>query len=154
MTVPGVGIVVALTYRTGIDAPERFSRSRDVGAHFGLTPRRYSSGQIDYNGHAAATAGFSIQEGEIPRETDCLLEEEGFEPSVPGREGARSLLGKVSYRFDLMNVALRYRSERHYCRADRRCAERWQDRCRPANDVHSELKRWLAGDHTSNNSHR
>jgi len=35
MTVPGVGTVVALTYRTGIDAPERFSRSRDVGAHFG-----------------------------------------------------------------------------------------------------------------------
>ena len=37
MTVPGVGVVVALTYRTGVDAPERFSRSRDVGAHFGLT---------------------------------------------------------------------------------------------------------------------
>src|SRR5580704_16032945 len=51
MTVPGVGTVVALTYRTGIDAPERFSRSRDVGAHFGLTPRRYSSGQTDYDGH-------------------------------------------------------------------------------------------------------
>ena len=50
MTVPGVGTVVALTYRTGIDAPERFSRSRDVGAHFGLTPRRYSSGQTDYDG--------------------------------------------------------------------------------------------------------
>ena len=50
MTVPGVGVVVALTYRTGVDAPERFSRSRDVGAHFGLTPRRYSSGQIDYDG--------------------------------------------------------------------------------------------------------
>jgi transposase len=47
MTVPGVGMVVALTYRT---APERFSRSRDVGAHFGLTPRRYSSGQTDYDG--------------------------------------------------------------------------------------------------------
>ena len=51
MTVPGVGTVVALTYRTGIDAPERFSKSRDVGAHFGLTPRRYSSGQTDYDGH-------------------------------------------------------------------------------------------------------
>jgi transposase len=50
MTVPGVGVVVALTYRTGVDAPERFSRSRDVGAHFGLTPRRYSSGQTDYDG--------------------------------------------------------------------------------------------------------
>jgi hypothetical protein len=50
MTIPGVGTVVALTYRTGIDAPERFSRSRDVGTHFGLTPRRYSSGQTDYDG--------------------------------------------------------------------------------------------------------
>ncbi len=37
MTVPDVGTIVALTYRTGVDAPERFSRSRDVGAHFGLT---------------------------------------------------------------------------------------------------------------------
>jgi transposase len=51
MTVPGVGVIVALTYRTGVDVPERFQRSRDVGAHFGLTPRRYSSGQIDYDGH-------------------------------------------------------------------------------------------------------
>lgn len=50
MTIPGVGVVVALTYRTGVDAPERFSRSRDVGAHFGLTPRRYSSGQTDFDG--------------------------------------------------------------------------------------------------------
>jgi transposase len=51
MTVPGVGVIVALTYRTGVDVPERFTRSRDVGAHFGLTPRRYSSGQLDYDGH-------------------------------------------------------------------------------------------------------
>jgi transposase len=51
MTVPGVGVIVALTYRTGVDVPERFQRSRDVGAHFGLTPRRYSSGQTDYDGH-------------------------------------------------------------------------------------------------------
>jgi len=51
MTVPGVGVIVALTYRTGVDVPERFTRSRDVGAHFGLTPRRYSSGQVDYDGH-------------------------------------------------------------------------------------------------------
>ena len=33
--------------------------------------------------HAAATAGFSIQEGEIPQETDCLLEGSGFELPVP-----------------------------------------------------------------------
>ncbi len=50
MTVPGVGVIVALTFRTGVDVPERFRRSRDVGAHFGLTPKRYSSGQVDYDG--------------------------------------------------------------------------------------------------------
>ena len=50
MTVPGVGAVVALTYATAIDAPERFVHSRDVGAHFGLTPRKYASGEIDRNG--------------------------------------------------------------------------------------------------------
>jgi hypothetical protein len=50
MTVPGVGVVVALTYWPGVDAPESFSKSRDVGAHFGLTPKRHSSGQTDYDG--------------------------------------------------------------------------------------------------------
>src|SRR6516165_1184183 len=35
--------------------------------------------------HTAATAGFSIQEGEIPRDTDSPLEEAGFELSVPPR---------------------------------------------------------------------
>jgi transposase len=50
MTAPGVGPVVALTYATALDAPDRFTRSRDVGAHFGLTPRKYASGEIDRNG--------------------------------------------------------------------------------------------------------
>ena len=36
--------------------------------------------------HAAATARFSIQEGEIPRETDCLLEGDGFELLVQRHE--------------------------------------------------------------------
>jgi transposase len=50
MTVPGVGPVVALTYRASIDQPHRFVHSRDVGAHVGLTPKRYQSGEIDYDG--------------------------------------------------------------------------------------------------------
>jgi transposase len=50
MTVPGVGPIVAITYVTTIDDPDRFHRSRDVGAHLGLTPRKYASGETDYNG--------------------------------------------------------------------------------------------------------
>ena len=47
MSVPGVGPVTALTFCSAVDEPARFSRSRAVGAHFGLTPRRYQSGETD-----------------------------------------------------------------------------------------------------------
>jgi len=50
MTVPGVGIVTALTYQAEIDDPLRFRKSRDVGVHIGLTPRRYASGEVDRSG--------------------------------------------------------------------------------------------------------
>jgi transposase len=50
LTVPGVGAVTALTFATAIDNPARFTRSRDVGAHLGLTPRKYASGEVDRNG--------------------------------------------------------------------------------------------------------
>jgi transposase len=47
MTVPGVGAVVALTYRATVDVPARFRNSKAVGAVFGLTPSRYQSGESD-----------------------------------------------------------------------------------------------------------
>jgi len=50
MTVPGVGAVVAITFATAIDDPARFRRSRAVGAHFGLTPKKYQSGETDVTG--------------------------------------------------------------------------------------------------------
>src|SRR6202022_1638683 len=50
MTAPGVGAVVALTYRATVDQPQRFVHSRAVGAHVGLTPKRYQSGETDYDG--------------------------------------------------------------------------------------------------------
>jgi len=50
MTVPGVGPLTALAFRATIDQPGRFRKSRDVGAHLGLTPRRYQSGETDVQG--------------------------------------------------------------------------------------------------------
>ncbi len=50
MSVPGVGPITALAFKTGVDTPERFAKSKTVGAHFGLTPRKFKSGEIDYNG--------------------------------------------------------------------------------------------------------
>jgi transposase len=50
MTTPGVGPVVALTYRATVDVPARFRNSKAVGAVFGLTPSKYQSGEIDRTG--------------------------------------------------------------------------------------------------------
>lgn len=50
MTVPGVGVVVALSFRSAVDDPVRFRRTRDVGSWLGLTPRRWQSGKTDIVG--------------------------------------------------------------------------------------------------------
>ena len=50
MTVPGIGPVVALTYRAAVDVPARFRKSKSVGAVFGLTCAKYQSGEIDRSG--------------------------------------------------------------------------------------------------------
>jgi transposase len=50
MTIPGVGPVVALTYRVTVDVPARFRNSKAVGAVLGLTPSKYQSGQNDRTG--------------------------------------------------------------------------------------------------------
>jgi transposase len=50
MGVPGVGPLTALAFRATVDRPERFRHSRDVGAHLGLTPKRYQSGGTDVQG--------------------------------------------------------------------------------------------------------
>jgi transposase len=50
MTVPGVGPIAALTFKAAVDDPARFRKSRTVAAHFGLTPRRYQSGEHDNPG--------------------------------------------------------------------------------------------------------
>ena len=50
MTVPGVGVITALTFRHTIDDPSRFRSASKVGAYLGLTPRRSQSGETDMNG--------------------------------------------------------------------------------------------------------
>jgi transposase len=50
MSVPGVGALVAITFTSAVDDPARFRRSRSLGAYFGLTPKRYQSGETDVTG--------------------------------------------------------------------------------------------------------
>jgi transposase len=50
MTVPGVGPVVAVSYKTAVDDPARFRKSKELGPYFGLTPSKYQSGEVDWTG--------------------------------------------------------------------------------------------------------
>jgi transposase len=47
MSVPGIGVLSALAYVSTVEDPARFVQSRSVGAHLGLTPRQYQSGEVD-----------------------------------------------------------------------------------------------------------
>jgi transposase len=51
MTAPGIGPLTALAYKTFIDRPQRFAHSKTVGAAVGLKPKKYASGEVDYDGH-------------------------------------------------------------------------------------------------------
>jgi transposase len=50
MSIPGIGVLSALAYVSTVEDPARFGRSRSVGAHLGLTPRQYQSGEVDRSG--------------------------------------------------------------------------------------------------------
>jgi len=50
MSIPGVGPMTAANFVLAIDDADRFAKSKNVGAYFGLTPRRRQSGEMDYNG--------------------------------------------------------------------------------------------------------
>ncbi|WP_371864120.1 transposase [Sinorhizobium fredii] len=61
MTTPGVGVLVALTFVAAVDAPERFRSSRAVGPHFGLTPKKYQSGETDHSGRISKIGDGSMR---------------------------------------------------------------------------------------------
>jgi len=50
MSAPGVGSIVAMAFISAIDDPTRFKSSKSVGPHFGLTPKKYQSGETDITG--------------------------------------------------------------------------------------------------------
>lgn len=61
MTAPGVGAVVAITYKVAIDDPARFCKSKAVGPYFGLTPRKYQSGEADWTGHISKVGDETVR---------------------------------------------------------------------------------------------
>ena len=61
MAIPGVGPIAALTVKAAVDDPKRFTKSRTVAAHFGLTPRRYQSGEMGNPGRISKAGDAEIR---------------------------------------------------------------------------------------------
>ena len=61
MSTTGVGAIISLTYAAAIDDPARFESSKVVGAHYGMTPKKYQSGQTDYNGRISKIGDASVR---------------------------------------------------------------------------------------------
>ena len=61
MATPGVGALLALTFVSAIDDAGRFKSSRAVGAHFGLTQRKYQLGETDVTGRLSKCADHDVR---------------------------------------------------------------------------------------------
>jgi transposase len=61
MSVPGVGALTAITFTTAVDDPARIAKSRDVGPLFGLTPKRYQSGETDVVGRISKAGDVMVR---------------------------------------------------------------------------------------------
>jgi transposase len=62
MSTPAVGPIVALTYAAAIDDPARFKSSKQAGPHFGLTPKKYQSGETDRSGRITKIGDAGVRE--------------------------------------------------------------------------------------------
>jgi transposase len=62
MSTPAVGPIVSLTFACAIDDPSRFTSSKQAGPHFGLTPKKYQSGETDYSGRISKLGDASVRE--------------------------------------------------------------------------------------------
>lgn len=61
MAIAGVGPIAALTFRAAVDDPSRFTCSRTVAEHFGLTQRRYQSGEMHNPGRISKAGGSDVR---------------------------------------------------------------------------------------------
>ena len=61
MSTPAVGAIVALTFACAVDDPCRFTSSKQAGPHFGLTPKKYQSGETDYTGRISRHGDASVR---------------------------------------------------------------------------------------------
>jgi transposase len=119
MTIPGVGPVNALSFIALVDDPGRFSRTSDVGAFLGLTPKRHQSGEMDWSGRVSK-CGDSAMRGLLFEAASCLIRQvKRFAPlkswavRLAGRRGVRKAAVATARKIAVLMLTL-WKTETEY----------------------------------------
>ncbi|AJE46573.1 transposase IS116/IS110/IS902 family protein [Celeribacter indicus] len=97
MSMPGIGVVVALTFRAAVDDPARFRSSKRVGPWVGLTPSRNQSGERDVSGGITKAGAWPIDLAEnvgSPTRAAARTQSCDGRPRTPHRCHTASDLGR------------------------------------------------------------
>jgi len=90
MSIPGVGPLVAVTFKSAIDNPGRIVKSKSVGALFGLVPKKYQSGERDFSGSITRTGDESVRTALYEAANVMLTRTTRFSSLSAGRSRWRS----------------------------------------------------------------
>jgi transposase len=91
MDIPGIGPICALTFYAAVSEPHRFSRSADIGAYLGLTPKLHESG-------LTKRAGRISKMGSVPTRTLLVRASTQFMKSSDAATPLRSWALQVEQR--------------------------------------------------------
>ena len=101
-SIPGVGVLTAMSFRTAVDDPSRFKSVSDVGAFLGLTPKKYQSGEVDRNG-GISKHGSRQTRSLLYEAASCLLSRYGKETTLA--KWANSLRQRMGYKKAVVALA-------------------------------------------------
>lgn len=101
-SIPGVGVLTAISFKTAVDDPSRFTSVSDVGAFLGLTPKKYQSGDVDRNGQISKH-GSRQTRSLLYEAASCLLSRYGTETKLA--KWANSLRERMGYKKAVVALA-------------------------------------------------
>jgi len=119
MTIPGVGPIVSLSFVALVDDPTRFSKTSDVGAFLGLTPKRHQSGEMDWSGRVSK-CGDAAMRGLLFEAASCVISQvkrfsalKSWAVRLAGRRGFRKAAVATARKIAVLMLTL-WKTETDY----------------------------------------
>lgn len=119
MTIPGVGPIVSLSFIALVDDPSRFSKTSDVGAFLGLTPKRHQSGEMDWSGRVSK-CGDAAMRGLLFEAASCVIRQvkrfcslKSWAVRLAGRRGFRKAAVATARKIAVLMLTL-WKTETNY----------------------------------------